>query len=335
MPHSEAIKASLKRGALVTAANWEVIAIQFVAESAFKALLVVPVAGAAFLLALLVGSSVEEVITGDLRQTMALAIAALGAHTPALVAYLGGVAAVVVGGSLLMFLVKAGSVAVLVQAERRSPAVERPPLMVATVRQAEAFTLERFAEGMVALRGRFVSLGLCLLAVYAATGAVYLMGLMGSYRWAGVVEARWLGPTLAALASTLLVAWITVVNLLYLLTQILIASRDLSVGGALAALPRLVVVEWRLVGGVFLVMLVLVVLATAASILASAALGVIGFVPFAGFAMLPLQLLAWLARGLLFEFLGLSALTAYARVLRSLDGSSRASVAAIAPAGVQ
>ncbi len=335
MPLSEAIKTSLKRGALVTAANWQVIAIQFVAESAFKALLVVPVVGAAFLLALLVGSSVEEVITGDLRQTMALAIAALGEHTPALVAYLGGVAAVVVGGSLLMFVVKAGSVAVLVRAERRSPAVERPPLMVSTVRQAEAFTLEQFADGMVELRARFVSLGLCLLVIYGVTGAVYLMGLMGSYHWASVIDARWLGPTLAALASTALVAWITVVNLLYLLTQILIASRDISVGRALAALPRLVVVEWQLVGGVFVVMLVLVLLATAASILASAAVGVIGFVPFAGFAMLPLQLLAWLARGLLFEFLGLSALTAYARVLRTLDGGSRTAVIAVPVIGVQ
>ena len=35
MPLTEAIKASLKRGALVTAANWEVVVIQFVAESSF------------------------------------------------------------------------------------------------------------------------------------------------------------------------------------------------------------------------------------------------------------------------------------------------------------
>ena len=84
MPLTEAIKASLKRGALVTAANWEVVVIQFVAESSFKALLVVPVVGAAFLVTLLVGSSVEEVMAGGLRQTLMLAVAALREHQAAL-----------------------------------------------------------------------------------------------------------------------------------------------------------------------------------------------------------------------------------------------------------
>jgi hypothetical protein len=63
-------------------------------------------------------------------------------------------------------------------------------------------------------------------------------------------------------------------------------------------------------------MLALVVLATVASVLATAALGFIGFVPIVGLAVLPLQLLAWLARGLLFQFLGLAALGAYAGVVR-------------------
>jgi hypothetical protein len=67
---------------------------------------------------------------------------------------------------------------------------------------------------------------------------------------------------------------------------------------------------------VFAVVLLLVLIATAASILATAALGFIGFVPIVGLAMLPLQLLAWIGRGLLFEFLGLSALTTYAGLVR-------------------
>src|SRR4029079_10204011 len=103
MPLTEAIKASLKRGALVTAANWQVVLIQFVAESAFKALLVVPVAGAAFLVTLLVGGSVEEIVSGDLRQTLGIAIAALGEHRAALGAYLAGVGVVLIGGSILLF----------------------------------------------------------------------------------------------------------------------------------------------------------------------------------------------------------------------------------------
>jgi hypothetical protein len=59
------------------------------------------------------------------------------------------------------------------------------------------------------------------------------------------------------------------------------------------------------------------VLATAASILATTALGLIAFVPFIGLAALPLQLIAWLVRGAVFQYIGLTALVAYLRVYRS------------------
>jgi hypothetical protein len=57
--------------------------------------------------------------------------------------------------------------------------------------------------------------------------------------------------------------------------------------------------------------LLLVTIATIASFLATAGLGLIAFVPFVGIAIVPLQLAAWLLRGIVFEFLGLSALGAY------------------------
>ena len=63
-----------------------------------------------------------------------------------------------------------------------------------------------------------------------------------------------------------------------------------------------------------------VILATAASILATAALGLIAFVPLVGLAALPLQLIAWLVRGLVFQFIGISALVAYLRVFRGGAG---------------
>ncbi len=113
------IKSALKRGALITAANWELVVIQFVAESAFKALLVVPVVGAAFLLALLAGDSVLDLLDGGLQDALAAAIAGLQAHPGALIAYLLGLGVVVIGGSMLMFTIKGGTVHVLVDAERR------------------------------------------------------------------------------------------------------------------------------------------------------------------------------------------------------------------------
>ena len=72
---------------------------------------------------------------------------------------------------------------------------------------------------------------------------------------------------------------------------------------------------------VFGVVLALVVAATGVSLLATAALGLIAFVPFVGLAVLPLQLLAWVFRGIVFQFLGLASIGAYLRLYRGFaDG---------------
>lgn len=319
--HSGAIKSFLKRGALVTAANWEVVVIQFVAEAAFKALLVVPVVGAAFLLALLVGGSVLDLLGGGIQDALGLAITGLQAHPGALSAYLIGLLIVVIGGSALMFRIKGGTVGVLVEAEHDAAAIERLPLTMARVRQAARFSLDRFGEDSDRFSRRFLGLGLLLLAVYALSGAAYVITVMAAYRW--TTDPAWtvVGSITAAAASLAFGAWLTVVNLLYLLLQVLVVSNNWPVRTAARALPVLVMRQRRLIGGIFLVMLALVVLATVASVLATAALGFIGFVPIVGLAVLPLQLLAWLARGLLFQFLGLAALGAYAGVVRQVPGT--------------
>src|SRR5204862_2333254 len=64
------------------------------------------------------------------------------------------------------------------------------------------------------------------------------------------------------------------------------------------------------------VVLALVIAATGVSLLATAALGLIAFVPFVGLAVLPLQLLAWVFRGVVFQFLGLTSIGAYLRLYR-------------------
>ncbi len=314
-----AIKHALKRGALVAGANWEVVVIQFVAESTFKALLMVPVVGAAFLLALLVGGNVLDLLGGALADALTAAIAALDSHPGALACYLAGLLVIVVGGSLLMFHVKGGTVDVLVAAEREARDVDRPPLSMARLRRAGRFTLERFVAGADRFTRRFVRLGLVLLLVYAVSGGLYLVTVLSAYRLGG--DLRWtiLGSVAAAGASAAFGLWLTLVNLVYLLLQVLIVANDWPVRSAARALPGLVRRQRSLIGGIFLVMLGLVVLATLASVLATGALGFIGFVPVVGLAVLPLQLLAWLARGLVFQYLGLAALGAYAFVARESD----------------
>ena len=74
----------------------------------------------------------------------------------------------------------------------------------------------------------------------------------------------------------------------------------------------------------FVVVSTLVALGTAASFLATTALGLIAFVPLVGLAALPLQVGAWMVRGLVFQFLGLTALVAYLRLYRTGSGGGGA-----------
>ena len=77
------------------------------------------------------------------------------------------------------------------------------------------------------------------------------------------------------------------------------------------AVARFIRAEVRELAGVFLVVVALVVAATLASALAWSGVGLIAFVPLVGLAVFPLQLAALLVRGLVFEYLGLTALGAY------------------------
>jgi hypothetical protein len=121
----------------------------------------------------------------------------------------------------------------------------------------------------------------------------------------------------AALVTAAFVSWITIVNLIYLLTQIVIAADDCPVGAAGVRVVTFLRRRPREVGGVFLVILGLVVLATGASVLATGALWLVGFVPFIGLTVLPLQLMAWVLRGLVFQFIALASVGAYLKIYRT------------------
>jgi hypothetical protein len=90
-----------------------------------------------------------------------------------------------------------------------------------------------------------------------------------------------------------------------------VAIEDVSVRTGVRLALTFVWGHLREVAAVFGVVLIVVVIATAASILATAGLGLIAFVPLVGLAVLPLQLAAWLLRGIVFEYLALAALGAY------------------------
>jgi hypothetical protein len=90
-----------------------------------------------------------------------------------------------------------------------------------------------------------------------------------------------------------------------------VAVEDVSVRKGVRLAFQFIWGHLREVSAVFGVVLLVSVLATAASIVATAGLGLIAFVPLIGLTVLPLQLAAWLIRGIVFEYLGLAALGAY------------------------
>jgi hypothetical protein len=310
MPHPPALKASLKRGACLAVANWPLMVVQFIAEGTLKLLLAVPVVGGIFLVVLVLGADVEEIMAGDVREIITAVVGALGANHAALAAFAGAFLVVLLGGSILTFIVKAGTVAILAEAESHAGPIERPPLRLAALRRANFTNIEPFLAGCRIFGRRYVKLGMCLLVVYTITGAAYLGLLVGGYSI--VSRSGVLGWTFAAaLASSALVVWITLVNFFYLLTQMAIALEDLGVRQAIGRVTEFVRGSAREIAGIFGVVLLLVGTATVASILATAGLGLIAFVPFVGLAIVPLQIAAWLVRGIVFEFLALAALGAY------------------------
>ena len=305
------LKLLLKRGALLAAANWPIVAVQFAAESTFQVLLAVPIIGAAILVAVLLGADLANLLQGSLREIFTTIASALMSEPVALVAFMTAFSIVLVGGSVLMFLVKGGTVEVFLAANEAAGSVEREPLTVETLRGVSRFTLQRFTSGCARLFRPYVALGLVLTLVYVVSGAGYLAFVVYGYRAAGdrVLIIGW--TFVAAMATGGLVVWITVVNLLYLLMQIVIAVEAVGLADAFRAVVRFVRAEVRDLGGVFLVVLAMVIAATLASALAWSGVGLIAFVPLVGLAVFPLQIAGLLLRGLALEYIGLTALGAY------------------------
>ncbi len=301
----------------MTAANWPIVLVQFVAESLFKLLLGVPIVGGIFLVALVVGHDVADLLRGDTREIVTTILGALTEQPAALVGFLVAMLIVLIGGSAMMFIVKAGAVVTLADAERVAGAIERPPLRWTAFQQAYQFSPERYVAACEHFWRRYLRLGWLLLAVYGLSAGSYFAAVVIGYN---LVASRdtllWWWTLIAALASTVLIVWITFVNLVYLLIQMVVATDDVGVKEAARRLLTFAKQRARQIAGVFLIVLALVLVATGASVVATAGLGLISFVPLVGLAVFPLQVAAWFVRGMLFQYLGLTALGSYLTLYR-------------------
>ena len=185
---------------------------------------------------------------------------------------------------------------------------------MSALEQANQASIERFTNGVQSLFGRYLRLGIGLSVVYALCAGGYAALVFGrplsqSLDW----------PLLVGLASLTLIVVITLVNFIYLLLQIVVATEDCAVHQAIPHVARLLRRRARDVGQVLAAILALMVMATGASILATAALGLIAFVPFVGLAAIPLQIFAWLVRGVVFQFIALTGVATYLRLHRTLQ----------------
>src|SRR5262249_54652787 len=244
--------------ALLAAANWPTIAIEFVAESMLQVLVAVPLIGAAILVAVMLGADIGELLQGGPREIFTTIASTLLAEPVALVAFIAAFLIVVLGGSVLMFLVKGGVVDVFLAANEAAGPIEREPLTFESVHSASRFTLQRFMDGCRRLFRHYLRLGLVLMVTYAVSTGAYVTFVVYGYRAAGdrVLFIGW--AFVAALAAIVLVGWITLVNFAYLLLQIAIAHDGIGVREAFPAVVRFVRSEFRQVALVFLVVLALV-----------------------------------------------------------------------------
>jgi hypothetical protein len=315
------VKLLLKRGALLAAANWPLVAIQFAAETTFQVLLAVPVIGGAILVAAILGANVSNLLQGRVRDMAATVASSLAAEPVALISFIAAFGIVLAGGSMLVFLVKGGVIDVLLKANEEAGAIEREPLTLHGVQSASRFTLARFTAGCARLFRPYTLLGVYLTAVYVVSGALYIVGAVYTF---AVLGTSGLFFVVWAPVTLLFLLWISLVNVVYALLQLVIASEGVGIHDGLRIITGFVRARLRPLGLLLVVVFLLLSSAWVVSILAWSGVGLVAFVPLVGLAVFPLQIVALLMRGLVYEYIGLTALGAYLSLYKPRGGPATA-----------
>jgi hypothetical protein len=294
----------------VVSANWPIVVIDFAVESLARVALILPVIGGALMVTAVAGGDLRTLLAGGLFETADVVIGSLTSAPIALVAFLLALAIVAVGGEAVQFVVKAGTLSVIVRADRDAGEIQRLPLRADSLRRARTFQLEVLVEAGRRFARRGIVLSLWLGLAYTVVGVFYLglvsrgvpgVGSIWMPAWSAVV----LGATSAAVVA------IGIANLAYTLLRVVIVTDDCGIGTAVRRLGKFALEDARQVIGVFAVIGGIELVAAAVALLAAAALAPIGYVPVVGLIVLPLQVALWLLRALLFQWLALASVAAY------------------------
>jgi hypothetical protein len=304
---------ALARGAIVALANWQVILVDFALESFYKLLLAVPILGGAVMVTAIMGTDPASLIDGGMRATADLVLASLVTAPIALVSFLAAIGLVALAGEVLMFALKSGTLAVILAGERAAPDFAATLVDSDSVGAASAFSLEAVYHGVGRFWRRAVTMALGLGVAYFVIACGYLTVIAYAFTESADMPA-W--PLLVFLTTSAAVVSTAVINLGYDLLRVVVLSDDCSVRVAVGRLQVFVFEDARQVIGIFAVVLGVVLIATAGSLLAAGGLGLVAIVPVLSLVTAPLQLAAWIVRGLLFQFFSLAALGAYAAQYR-------------------
>jgi len=316
------LRAAIKRGFLMVAANWPIVLIDFAVESLAKLALILPVVGGALMVTAVAGTDLRSLLSGGVLETADVVVGSLTSAPVALVTFLAAVALVAVGGEAMQFVVKAGTLSVLAGADRQAGEIHRLPLRADTLRRARTFQLEILIDAGRRFARRGVVLSLWLGLAYAAVAAFYLAlvarGLPGADSvWTPGWSAVVLGATSAAVVA------IGIANLAYTLLRVVIVTDDCDIGTAVRRLTQFAIEDARQVIGVFAVIAGIELVAAAVALIAAAAVAPIAYVPVAGLLVLPMQAALWLLRALLFEALALAGVAAYQAQYRRFGQARR------------
>lgn len=304
------LRAAIKRGLLLVIANWPIVLIDFVIESFCKLALALPIVGGALMVTAVVGIDLRSLMSAGLSGTADLVVGSLSTAPGALAAFLGALALVAVACEGVLFIIKAGTLSVLVRADRRAGEVHRLPVGLDSLRLAHAFRLETLVAAGQRFARRGIVLAMWLGAAYTLAAALYVAvvtwGLLG-------LASQWM-PAWSALvlvATSVAVVVVVIANFAYTLLRVVIVTDDCEIVVGLRRLARFVVEDARQVIGIFAVIGGIEVIAAAASLLAAAGLAPIAYLPAASLIVVPLQLAIWVVRGLVFESLSLASVAAY------------------------
>jgi hypothetical protein len=305
------LRAAITRGALVCLANWPVVAIEFVVESLYKVAIAVPVFGGAFMVAVLLGVDVTQLVSDGVISAADRILGPLGQAPVALMAFLAALALVSIGGAVLMFVAKAGTLAVLINGERAAAEIQRSPLRQSALRSASAYSLSDVLSAVRHFGRRSALLALWLGAAYFFVSTGYVLVVSFGFQWAASAGWTQAWPLLVLVATSTGVVGLTAANLLFDLVRVVMINDDCRLSTAWLRVRTFLLADARQVLGIFGTMALVLMVATVASITATAGLALVAWVPLAGLIVLPLQAAFWILRGLCFQFAGLTTLSAY------------------------